>query len=53
MNQDLERRIDDVEANSSFMLSNQYAAIELMMSRLRDVSEQIQAGNDKAEDRFQ
>lgn len=42
MNQNIERRIENVETNSSFMLSNQYTAIGLMMSRLRDISEQVQ-----------
>lgn len=38
MNQNLEKRIEAVETASSFMLNNQYSAIETMMNRLREMN---------------
>lgn len=51
LNSNMERRIDTVETNTTFMLENQYSAIDLMMGRLRDMDEQIAMSADKAEER--
>lgn len=47
----MEKRIDQVDTNSTHILSNQYSAIQLMMNRLRHIDQEIANNAELAEDR--
>lgn len=49
--QRMEKRIDQVDTNSTHILSNQYSAIQLMMNRLRHIDQEIANNAELAEDR--